>query len=413
MAELITLQTAHDLVLQEVNTLLASETVALDSCLGRRLAQDLHADSPWPSTDRSAMDGFAVVAGAAGADGLAAGVSLQVVGESLAGHPYNGPAVKPGQAIRIMTGAVVPETVDAVVPVENTSGYAGGQVSLQEAVQAGANIRPMGSEVAKGDLLMAKGILIRPAEVGALAVLGLDPVPVFRKAKVAILATGDEVVDIQQQPKAFQVRNSNAHALAAQVRQAGCEPLLLGIAGDNEVELSNLLQRGLAEADVLLTIGGVSKGTHDLVHGLLKALGVQQIFHGVAIKPGKPTFFGRQDAQFVFGLPGNPASCFTIFDLMVRPLLSKLAGGQPSLDMGGKGGMAKVCGIPFKKNWRLQAIPSQLQLSADGSLQAQLASSKPSGDPFSLLSAKAYALVPQSAAPADTPLVALLPYATE
>ncbi len=169
----------------------------------------------------------------------------------------------------------------------------------------GECIRPTGSEVAEGEVLLRPGTRIRAAEVGALAVLGIDPVPVCQRPKVAILSTGDEVVDIHRVPQPHQVRDSNAQALAAQVLENGCVPVLLGIARDDASDLRERMVRGLSEADVFLTIGGVSKGTHDLVHGTLTELGVREVFHGVALKPGKPAFFGvrqhGESAVFVFG----------------------------------------------------------------------------------------------------------------
>lgn len=335
------------------------------------------------------MDGFAVVAGAAG---LAAGRRLPVVGESLAGRPFAG-RLAAGQAIRIMTGAVVPEGADAVVPVELTSGYAGAEVELREGAVAGANIRPLGSEVQPGALLLPRGCRIRAAEIGALAVLGWCEVPVLPRVRVAILATGDEVVPVEVRPEPHQVRESNSHALAAQVQELGGEALRLGIAADEVAALRGLLARGLEVADVVLTIGGISKGTHDLVQGVLLELGVQQVFHGIDLKPGKPTFFGTRTGplgrrQFVFGLPGNPASAFTVFDLLVRPLLVRLQGGDP----GELALCAKASGAGWRPNSRLQAIPARLVGDASG-LAVALAKASPSGDPFSLLGGGLYALV--------------------
>ena len=328
MAELISLDEARDLVRRVVDTMVDLESLTLLGSLGRRLAQDYRADTPWPATDRSAMDGYAV---RAGAPGLPVGTRLEVVGACLAGHPFDG-EVADGEAIRIMTGAVVPATVDAVVPVENTSGYVdeGQTVELTQEVSRAANIRPVGSEVEVGDLLLGAGTRIGAAEIGALAVLGIDPVPVFRRPVVAVLATGDEVVDIARVPASHQVRNSNAYALAAQVQACGGEPFLLGIAKDNDHDLRAKLTDGLDRADVLLTIGGVSKGSHDLVHDILGELGIERVFHGVKLKPGKPAYFGsRLDTAgakvtelrrktFVFGLPGNPASTFTTVTLAAQ-----------------------------------------------------------------------------------------------
>lgn len=385
MGGMISLQQALELVRKSATPRMAVERVPLAEALGRRLAQDYRADTPWPTTDRSAMDGFAL---AAGGDGVAEGTELDVVGECLAGHPFDG-EVGAGQAIRMMTGAVIPPSVDAVVPVENTSGYEGDKVVLRAPVKRGDHIRPVGSEVAQGELLLGAGTRIRSAEVGALAVLGIAEVPVYRRPRVAILPTGDEVVSIEREPLPHQVRESNSWALAAQVLESGAEPVRLPTGRDDRHALMQVLTRGL-EADVLLTIGGVSKGTHDLVHACLRELGVEEIFFGIALKPGKPTFFGHQPEQgrFVFGLPGNPASTYAVFDLLVRPLLAGIQGGA----VAAHGGEVQLGGAPFRRNRRLQAIPARLALG-EGSITAELTEMRPSGNPFGLLPADGYALV--------------------
>jgi molybdopterin molybdotransferase len=202
------------------------------------------------------------------------------------------------------------------------------------------------------------------------------------------------------------VRESNSWALAAQVAECGGEATRLGIAPDEPRALRALLQRGLADADVLVTIGGISKGTHDLVHGELAALGVRTGFHGIDLKPGKPTFFGLADGEggprYVFGLPGNPASSFTVFDLLVRPLLLALQGQVP----GDLVARIRPVGAPWQPNARFQAVPARLCATADG-VVAALAAPSPSGDPFRLVDGDAYVLVPGHARPDDTPLLGL------
>lgn len=397
IARMITLAEARERIEARLGATLPEEVVPLAASLGRCLARDYRAEQPWPQTDRSAMDGYGV---RATVTGLAAGTALTVIGDSLAGHPFTG-TVRDGEAVRIMTGAVVPAGVDAVVPVEDTSGFGAPRVTLHTAIGRGANIRPQGSEVAVGDLLLARGRRLRAAEIGALAVLGIDPVPVVRRPRVAILSTGDEVVPIDVTPADHQVRDSNAWALAAQVIECGGAPLALGIARDERADLEQRLRRGLAEADVVLTIGGVSKGTHDLVHGTLADLGVQEVFHGIALKPGKPTFFGVCDQRgatvHVFGLPGNPASCFTVFDLLVAPLLRARCGEA----LAGVPARAQLAGAPFVANRRLQAVPARLRWGVDGICRAELAPPAPSGDPFSLLAGDGYVLLPEGAQPSS------------
>lgn len=394
MATPLELHAARDHVLARVTSGHGVERAALADAHGRVLASSIRTDGPWPATDRSAMDGFAMQVGDGG---LEAGTTLPVVGESLAGKPFDG-ALQPGQAIRIMTGAVVPSGASAVVPVENTSGYEGSEVTVTEAVTAGANIRPMGSERDAGVEVLAPGRLLKAAEIGVLAVLGQHQVEVCRRPKVAIVATGDEVVPVEQAPLPHQVRESNSWALAAQVEECGGIAMRCGIAPDEVDGLRAMLEGALAEADFVLTIGGISKGTHDLVHQTLTDLGVQTEFHGIKLKPGKPTYFGVREngerEQYVFGLPGNPASSFTVFDLLVRPALTRWHGGDP----GSWGLRVPVGDTTWKKNWRMQAVPAQLVRGAEGRLSAVLAKPSPSGDPFSLLLGSCYALVPSDTA---------------
>ncbi|MGB3969171.1 MAG: molybdopterin molybdotransferase MoeA, partial [Planctomycetota bacterium] len=397
MAKALTLFEARDRVLLACKgAAVAVETVPLAAAHGRVLARPIAADTRWPSTDRAAMDGFAVAAGSAG---LPAGTALPVVGESLAGHPFAGPLAK-GTAIRIMTGAVVPPGADAVVAVEHTSGFGGATVELRAAVKAGQHVRPAGSELQPGTEVLAAGARLRAAEIGVLAVLGITTVAVAKAPRVAIVATGDEVVPVEQSPLPHQVRESNSWALAAQVAECGGIAARLGIAPDEPAGLRALLARGLESADVLLTIGGVSAGSHDLVHGTLAGLGVQQDFHGLDLKPGKPTFFGVRGAgvrrQYVFGLPGNPASTFTVFDLLVRPLLLVLQG----VAVGEWLAELPAAGAPWQPNARLQALPATVRGVAGGCV-AELAPGSPSGDPFRLTAGNAYALVPGNARPGE------------
>lgn len=393
MVEPLELFEARARVLAHVQPDSGLERVALLAASGRTLATEVCADGPWPATDRSAMDGFAI---AVGKGGVLAGAQFEVVGESLAGRPFDA-LLATNKAIRIMTGAVVPEGASTVVPVEATSGYDGDVVTINSALASDRNIRRRGSERQAGTTVLAAGRRLRAAEIGVLAVLGHHQVEVRRRPKVAIVATGDEVVPVEQTPAPHQVRESNSWALAAQVHECGGVATRLGIAPDERVGLSEMLKTALADADVVLTIGGISKGTHDLVLETLEELGVQTDFHGIKLKPGKPTYFGlREDLghkQYVFGLPGNPASTFTVFDLLVRPALQRWLGG----DAGEWGARVPLGDSTWKPNRRLQAVPAQLVPDAAGNLTAQLAKPSPSGDPFSLLLGSCYALIPSGA----------------
>ena len=402
MSATITLAEAMQRVLGVPCDPVGVETVALADALSRHLAHAVATDGPWPSTDRSAMDGFAVAAGS----GLAAGTELPVVGDSLAGHPFAG-SLPAGAAIRIMTGAVVPAGADAVVPVEQTSGFEGSPVVLSAPVQRGQNIRPIGSEARAGQVVLAAGCHLRAAELGALAVLGHHRVEVRQRPLVRVLPTGDEVVPVDQVPLPHQVRESNSWAIAAQVTAAGGRAERLPVAPDDAQALRACLESALADADVLLTIGGVSKGSHDLVHGTLRELGVAAEFHGIELKPGKPTFFGVRRAAratFVFGLPGNPASCITVFDLLVRPLLQRLLGGEPRAWTA-----QAVLRGSWKPNARLQATPVRLFVEG-AALAAEVLPPSPSGDPFSLVYGDAYALLPPGSKPGELRVATIVPY---
>lgn len=399
---------ARRLVCERAMSLRRRERVPLADALGRTLAEDLACSTPWPVTDRSAMDGFAL------RGGIAAGAVLRVAGESLAGRPFTR-SLGESEAVRIMTGAVVPIGADAVARVEDTSGFAGldgdpSRVRIEVPIGRGANVRARGSELVAGQRVLSAGDVVRAAEVGVLAVLGVTEVPVAARPRVAIVSTGDEVVEASREPAPHQVRDSNSWALAAQCVESGASPQRLGIAPDEAGALRAMLAQGL-DADVLLTIGGVSAGTHDLVHATLAELGVQTVFHGVKLKPGKPLFFGVRETGArrcaVFGLPGNPASAFTTFDLFVAPLLRGLLGRGT----GGPPVTARLRGRSPRANPRTLAIPARLRTGSDGALHAVLEEVRTSGDPFALVAGDAHAIVPAETAPVDGTVVTVVPYA--
>jgi molybdopterin molybdotransferase len=310
-------------IVRRETTPLGAERVSLDRALSRVLAEDVHADRPLPPFDRSAMDGFAVRS----ADAPSPGAVLRISGEVRAGQWPERVAVGSGEAVRIMTGAPVPEGADAVQPVEKTRPVTGGCVELTTAVAAGANVTPRGSEVAEGERVLARGRRLDPAAIAVLAAVGVDEPLVGRRPRAAILVTGDEVVPVGERPAVAQVRNCNGPALAALCREAGAHVRDLGIAADEREAIARAVALGL-EADVLLVSGGVSAGDYDLVEPVLQAAGVSFFFTGVAMKPGAPLVFGRRGATLVFGLPGNPVSTQVTFARFVRPCLLDLQGGR-------------------------------------------------------------------------------------
>ncbi len=318
---MVSVEQALEIVLREAQALPVEE-VALDDALARVLGEDVHADRDLPPFDRAAMDGYALRA----ADVAKAPAALEVKGEVRAGE-WPRHQVAAGEAVRIMTGAPLPEGADAVQQVEKTQPLDEFRVTILASVAAGQNVAPRGSEVRKGALVLPRGRAIDAAAVGVLATVGSTRVRVGRKPSVALLVTGDEVVDVAESPGPPQIRNSNGPAVAAQARQAGATVRLLGVARDQKDEITAALRAGL-EADVLLASGGVSAGDYDLVEPALAELGVEVRFTRVNVKPGAPLVFGTRGATLVFGLPGNPVSAQVTFDLFVRPALLKLQGAS-------------------------------------------------------------------------------------
>jgi molybdopterin molybdotransferase len=302
----------------------ATVNVSVWDALGFILAEDVMSDRDYPPFHRSTRDGYAVRASQATSAGM-----LRCAGEIKAGDTV-AQQLAPGDCIQIMTGAAVPDGADSVVMIEHTT-RDGDSVRFDRGAQAGQNIVPRGSEAKCGDRILSPGMRLGYAELALAAQAGAIQLRCVRKPRVAILSTGDEVVSIDQQPGAFQIRNSNSVSLAAQVRLAGGEPVLLGNAADRVKDLREKISRGLRE-DVLLLSGGVSMGKYDLVEAVLKDLGAEFYFDAVAIRPGKPAVFGKCGNTFVFGLPGNPVSTMVTFELFVVPAIDLLS-GAPARDL--------------------------------------------------------------------------------
>ncbi len=310
-------------VLEDV-TVLGDERIHILEALGRVLAQDVRAVRDVPYRDNSSMDGYACRYEDVTAANAIRPVRLNIVGESRAGCPFEG-VVSPGEAVSIMTGAVIPRGADAVIKVEDTS-LEGNVVScLNGPTSKGEYIRLRGEDVRAGEAVLEKGTPIKAAEIGMVATLGHAYVNVYQRPVVAILSTGDELVDLDEPFADGKVVCSNTYSLAAQVMEAGAIPLSLGIASDSKEDQRNKLTKGL-RADVILTSGGVSVGKYDFVKTTLSEIGMKLKFWRVAMKPGKPLIFGTIGSKPVFGLPGNPASAMISFEQFVRPALLKMMG---------------------------------------------------------------------------------------
>jgi molybdopterin molybdotransferase len=298
----------------------ATSLVSVWDALGLVLAQEVQTDREYPPFDRSTRDGYAVRSKEA-----TPGAQLKSVGEIKAGDTVR-EALAAGTCLQIMTGAAVPAGADAVVMIEHTS-REGDVVRFERAAQTGQNVVPRGSEAAAARTILAPGMRLGYAELALAAQVGAVRLQCAQRPRVAILSTGDEVVLIGETPGEFQIRNSNSVSLAAQVRIAGGEPVVLGNAADRIEDLGEKIERGLKE-DALVLSGGVSMGKYDLVESVLKAMGAEFFFDAVAIRPGKPAVFGICQGKPVFGLPGNPVSTMVTFELFVTPAIDLLSGAQ-------------------------------------------------------------------------------------
>src|SRR5437016_14043410 len=301
----------------ERTPVLGVERVHLADCVGRVLAEDLIAGAPLPAFPSSAVDGYAVRA----AD---AGRTLRVVGESAAGRPVEG-AIPDGAAARILTGGAVPDGADCVVMVEDVE-VAGDAVTSPAGLRPGTNFHKVGDDLRAGDHVLSAGIELRAAEIGIAAATGRAQLPVRRRPRVALMSTGDELVEVGKTPGRGQIPDSNRWALLAALREAGADVEVLGIAPDDPDPLRRLVVDALERADALVTSGGVSVGTHDLVKPLLESLGTVHVGR-VKLKPGKPfTFATLVGGRVAFGLPGFPVSSLVTSEVFVRPALRKMQG---------------------------------------------------------------------------------------
>jgi molybdopterin molybdotransferase len=291
------------------------------AALGRILAKPLVAGTEVPAADVSAMDGFAY------AGDLPAGAELEVALTVAAGDPP-GRHLLPGRAARIWTGAPVPDGADRVVPIEQTAPAGPERLRLLDSVPSGNAIRRRAEILAAGDLLLAPGDRLGPAAFALLASQGIDEVDVHEPPRVALLATGDEVVPAELEPAPGQLRDSHSDYLLAAGRRLGLELTSLGIAPDAPDEIERRLRSALDDHDVLLVCGGVSMGERDHTEAAFAALGAEIVFERVAVQPGKPLVFAHRGDRLLFGLPGNPASVMVTFRLFVRPALARLAGGR-------------------------------------------------------------------------------------
>ena len=364
---------------------LATETIPLLEGVGRVLGVDVAADRDYPPFHRSTRDGYALRS----ADVSNPPSSLLRIGEIRAGETFDR-KIAQGECLQIMTGAPVPDGADAVVMIEHT-GLKGDQVLVKRSLPAGANVVARGSEARQGEPLLTAGSRIGYPHISLLGQVGCARVAVFRRPRVAVLSTGDEVVPVEATPGPVQIRNSNSHSLAAQIRAQGGEPVLLGNARDEITELQRLVRRGLEE-DLLVLTGGVSMGKYDLVEVVLRQLGAVFHFDEVAIRPGRPAVFATCSDKFVFGLPGNPVSTMVTFELFAAPALAILAGSPaPALRFL----KARLASSVEQKTDLTMFLPARL-VGEGSEVTVRAVSYQGSGDVVAVARADCYLVVPET-----------------
>jgi molybdopterin molybdotransferase len=371
-------------IVRENTANLEAETTALDTVVGRVLAENITADMDLPPFDRSQMDGYAVKAG----DLKNAPVKLKIVGESSAGKSWRG-ELKHGEAVRIMTGAAVPKGANAVQKLE-LANEEGATVEIFEAAEKGQNIVPQAAEVESGRIVLEKGEIITASMIAVLAAFGYTTVKVGKRPRVAVMSTGNEIVDVGDTPDKDQIRNSNTPLLAVYAEQCGAVVNALPIAGD---EIENLKSNiANANCDMLILTGGVSVGKYDFTKAALAELGAKIYFDKIALRPGKPTVFAKLADTLIFGLPGNPVSAAVTFHLFARAALLQMQGAaHPSPKSG-----TAILGNTLKgAKERDSYIPAKLTTDKKGSLIANPVKWGGSSDFISFARADALVFVPQ------------------
>ena len=384
----LTVNNALRLVVDHCNQLkdkdLSSEVVSLRESYGRILAESVYLDTDQPPFDRSMRDGYAVLS----EDIQKLPARLKYLGEVKAGE-VSSLRLKKGEALQIMTGAPVPAGADAVVMVEYTERPNSDEVTILKSSISKSNIALKGSERKVGDLLVSKGDRLGSIELGGLASVGKSQISLFKRPTVGILATGDELVEVDEKPGPGQIRNSNAYLLYSQVLKMGGIPKILQTATDNIKDLTNQINKGLRN-DVLLISGGVSMGKYDLVEPVMSELGIQIYFESVTMRPGKPTVFARKGKQFVFGLPGNPVSTFVAFELFVNPVLKTLQGLGPGPHPIMRGRLEREV---IEKSGRTTFLPAVVA-DRGGGVKVDPVPWKGSADIFSMVGANGLIVVP-------------------
>lgn len=374
-------------ILERTRPAQGREAVPLAEACGRVLAREVRADLDLPPFEKSAMDGYAVHSAS-----VAGKTRLALAGESRAGAPWTAP-VDPGSCVAIYTGAALPPDCDAVVMVEK-SRRDGDHVELDDDPSPGQHVCHKGEDLREGDVVLEAGRRLAARDLSLLASVGCDPVQVRPRPRVSILTTGDELVPPTERPGPGQIRESNTLHLAAMARAAGADVRVAGVVADDPLSLREAFAAALEKGDVLISTGGVSMGAYDFVGAALADCGVEEVFHKVSIKPGKPLWFGAKGDALVFGLPGNPVSCLVGHEVFVRPALAKL-GGAEEAEWAPRILRARWMGDPPRAIDRQQNLPVVVEpAGADGVPGARPVRWKGSADLVGLSRAEALAIVP-------------------
>ena len=379
---------ALEQILAEATLSDTKEEVSLREASGRVLAVEVRSDVDLPPFEKSAMDGYAVrLADFAAGEGE---VELEFIGESRAGEGFAG-SVGDGQCVAIYTGAEAPADCDAVVMIEKTR-REGGRVWISDTPSPRQNICARGEDLSDGQVVFEAGRRLRPVDLSVLAAVGCDPVPVYRRPRVAILTTGDELIAPSEVPGPGQIREGNTLHLAAMASAAGASVVMAGRLSDDLEALTAAFEEALSSCDVLITTGGVSMGKYDLVGDALERVGVEQLFHKIAIKPGKPVWFGRRDDALVFGLPGNPVSCLVTHEVFVRPALARVGGCEAEVPERLAWGVWR--GGETRSNFRQQNLPVRVEQTSEGGVELRSVEWNSSADVVALTTAEGLMVVP-------------------
>ncbi len=385
---------ARELVLTAVHSL-SAEQVPLSACGGRILAQDLFARENVPAFDRSPYDGYALRAADTASASKCHPVTLRVLEEIPAGAVPT-KEITAGTAAKVLTGAPIPQGADVVVMYEKTA-FTDRSVTLFSPLTAGENIVRAGEDTRKGALLAKQGTVIDAGLAGTLAAQGITKPLVYRAVRIGLLSTGSELVEADAALEAGKIRNANRYILETLLRRAGCEPLYLGIAGDSVEDISNLLNRGLAECDAVITTGGVSVGDYDLTPAAMEAIGAEILFRGVDMKPGMACAYGVKDGKLICGLSGNPAAALTNFYVLAMPALKKLTGHREYLPQEIK---VTLSGAFAKKSPVTRFLRGRLNL-AGGGVYMEFPSNQGNSVLSSSVGCNAMAVIPAGSGPIE------------